>query len=180
MLMNHDRKLVILTPFKCWSTSVSTYFTTNKWECLHNLHPYMSGDFRNHHEGYTLIGTHGNVVPNKYSSYKKILLIRNPYDRVVSMWKWVSKKAPRDFKTYFYDGASWPTCFPVTMNYPYDELVRVENLVEDFKKLDIKVDPKLFPKMNNIDDLSHDLTDLEKEIIFWFHRIDFKAGNYKK
>jgi hypothetical protein len=140
----------------------------------------MSGDCRNHMKNYTLCGTHGNIIPNEYLSYKKLLLMRNPYDRVVSMWKWVCKIKERDFNTYFYNGADWPTCFPVTKNYPYDELIKVENLFEDFKKLDIEIDPDEFPRMNYVDDLNHDLTALEKEIIFWFHKSDFEAGNYKK
>lgn len=181
MLLNHDRKIVILTPFKCWSTSIIAYFLGEEgWEELHSLHPYVSGDFRNHLPTYSMIDKHGNIVPNKYSSYKKILIIRNPYERVVSMWKWAHKKFGIDFKTYFYKGINWPTCFPVGMNYPYDELVRVENLFEDFMKFNIMIRAENFPHMNSVNDLNHELTNLEKEIIFWFHKIDFDIGTYKK
>lgn len=181
MLLNHDRKLVILTPFKCWSTSIIAYFLSEGgWEEFHSLHPYISGDSRSHHPSYSQIGKHGNVVPHKYSSYKKLVIIRNPYERIVSMWKWVHKKHLVDFESYFYQGMTWPACFPVGMNYPYDELVRVENLVQDFMKVDITIRIEDFPELNSVDDLNHELTTVEKEIIFWFHGIDFELGDYKK
>lgn len=99
------------------------------------------------------------------------------------MWKWVNKHHDTSFKfeEYFYEGAKWPTCFPVTTNYPYDELVRVENLFKDFENLDIKIDESQFPCLNSTSDMeNHALTSLQKEIIYWWWKKDFDAGNYKK
>jgi hypothetical protein len=181
MLINHKTKQVILTPFKCWASSTARYFVSKEWENFQNLHPYISGDMRNSNPFYSMVGGHGNVVPNRYSGYSKILLIRNPYERVLSMWKWVCKKhGLMRFEDYFYNGCQWPTCFPVTLNYPHDHLVKVESYFDDMERLGIKINKNKFPHLNACSTPHHELTDTEKEIIYWFHYADFKAANYEK
>lgn len=181
MLINHETKKVILTPFKCWTTSTSDYFMNLGWEGVQTLHPYISGDMRNVDKYYYMVGGHGNIVPHAYSNYKKILLIRNPYNRVVSMWKWICKKyKPMRFEDYFYNELKYPTCFPVTVNYPYDYLVKVESYFNDMEKLGIEIDKSKFPHLNVCTTPHHELTEIEKEIIYWFHKSDFDAGNYDK
>jgi hypothetical protein len=181
MLINHETRQIILTPFKCWTTSSADYFMNRGWRGIKSQHPYISGDMRNSDPSYNIIGGHGNVVPHVYSKFDKILLIRNPYQRVLSMWRWICKKhGLMRFEDYFYNGCQWPTCFPVTLNYPHDHLVKVESYFDDMERLGIEINKNKFPHINACSTPHHELTDTEKEIIYWFHYADFKAGNYEK
>lgn len=182
MLINHKSKQIILLPFKCWTTSTVEYFIKSEWRLLKSLHPYISGDSRNFNEEYSIVDKHGNVVPHIYMKYDKILLIRNPYERIISMWKWLyNLKEEITFEKFFNSQATkWPSCFPVTLNYPYDYIVRVEDYFDDFKKLNIHIDRNNFQQRNSFHTPEHTLTELEKEIIYWFHKSDFDVGNYQK
>lgn len=181
MLINHDTKQIILTPFKNWTTSSIEYFHGKGWKNIETLHPYISGDSRNSHKMYCRMGAHGNIPPHNYSRYERILLLRNPYKRVVSMWKFIYQGYYKTtFEEFFEKTLTSPICLPVMLTYPSDTVVRTEHFVEDFKKANINIDEEDFPHLNQCKTPMHTLTEMEKEKIYWLHKTDFDAGNYEK
>ena len=183
MLINHEEKVIIHLPFKNYSTSLRTYFLEfDEWELLNTLHPTVTRDSYDNDSRYYMSSAHGNIPPYNFIRYKKILPLRNPYDRVISVWKWICRSFGEvEFNKHFYKGAKYPTSFPVSRTYPHDFVVRTENLKEDFEKYGINLDMDTFPHLNKHgSEVEHELTELEKEIIYWWHKEDFDAGNYEK
>lgn len=184
MLINHREKIVIYTPFKNYSTSLCEYFKRlDEWEEIHRPHPTILGDSYDIDRYYNLSYKHGNMPPSSCISYTKILPLRNPYERVLSSWKWCCKTANLkcSFGKYLYDSAKYPALFPVSRFYPHDFVVRTESLKEDFEKCGINLDMNTFPHLNKHgSDVGHKLTELEKEIIYWWHKEDFDVGSYDK
>ena len=183
MLINHKQKIIIYTPFKNYSTSMDHYFKDlDEWEQFFGIHPRIDGDCYDVDQNYSLSYKHGNIPPSSYISYKKILPLRNPYDRVLSMWRWVCEEFElMSFDNFFYKGAKYPAAFPVSRLYPHDFIVKTENLIQDLADHGIDIDEDKFPHFNASNlDIKHTLTEVEKEIIYWWHKEDFEAGNYEK
>lgn len=184
MLINHKEKIVIYTPFKNYSTSLCKYFETlDEWEEIHKQHLTILGDSYDRGSGYNCTNKHGNMPPSICISYTKILPLRNPYERVLSAWKWACRNFDIEltFDKFFNYGAKYPTLFPVSRFYPHDLVVKTENIVEDFDKYGITIDESTFPHLNKHgSNLNHELTEIEKEIIYWWHKEDFDVGDYEK
>lgn len=186
MLINHSEQTIIFTPFKNYSHSLIEYFTGFGYDDLGTLHPNIQGDVRNNHMWYHRCGRHGNIVPNVYQRYRRIVPVRNPYNRNISAWRYHSRVVPEEsrisFEEYLMRGGKGPSIFPVTRIYAADHIVRVENLVEDFALLGIEVNPNHFPHSNQSDSSKYQdvLTDKHKNIISWWHSEDFDAGGYAR
>lgn len=76
MIILHDAKTLIITPNKCASTSLHMYFC-NKPDTI-----WMNGPVG---ETWTM-SQHTTMIPSNFSSYRKVLIVRNPWERLVSLW----------------------------------------------------------------------------------------------
>ena len=171
MLINHRKKQLLFTPFKNFSTSINNFLTRTdrSWQMCLGPHP---GDP-------THIGGHTNFAPMSSEGYRKYLLIRNPYDRVLSMWGYSNKLMNKDetFFDYLQVNLIRPELGPVTVAFEYDHLIHVENIHNELVALTDCKDE--FPHKNK-GEYKHELTDLEKEFIYFVHRFDFINGEYDK
>ena len=178
MLVNRKRKLIILTPFKNYSSTLEEIFNNSDWEKIYGAHPKIEG------ENYIcedLYHKHNNIVSEIFLKkyYKVILPVRNPYERVNSMWKHSKTVFPEtNFYDWFFENSKCACCLPVTRTYRYDHLIRVEFLKEDLDSLDIKIDH--VPQLNKSITIAHEFSSIEKEQIYYLHYEDFKNGNYPK
>ena len=178
MLVNYEKKTIIVTPFKNFSTTLEKIFSDQNWRKIYGSHPHISGENLGFPD---LYDKHNNVVSQIFldDGYEIILPIRNPYDRVASFWKH-SQMVYGDiiFDKWFFEDSKYACCLPVTRTYKYHHLVRVENLTEDFESLDIKID--FVPHLNKSVKKSQEFTDIQKEQIYYLHYEDFKNGGYEK
>ncbi len=186
MLINYETKTVIVTPYKNFSTTLEEIFSSMGWDKIHGSHPHIQGENVIDYAVKDLYHKHNNVVGERWTraGYKVILPLRNPYDRVRSMWKHVKGlsdkgwRKTKPFEDWFLEDSKCVCCLPVTRTYKYDHLVRVENLLEDFESLDIKID--FVPHLNKSVKRSEKFSDLQKEQIYYLHYEDFKNGEYEK
>jgi hypothetical protein len=182
MLVNYKKKLIVLTPYKNFSTTLEDVLSRMGWDKIHGSHPHIDGENINCNKNKDLYYKHNNIVSERWTvdgNYKIILPIRNPYDRVKSMWKYTKSRYPHiTFDKWFFEDSKCVCCLPVTRTYKYHHLVRVENLLEDFESLDIKID--FVPHLNKSVTNSQEFTDIQKEQIYYLHYEDFKNGNYPK
>lgn len=86
--MIYTDKYVLIAPMKCASNSVQNYFTESLgW----SFHPFLG---------------HSPYIPENLKDREVIMLIRNPYVRLISLWQYSSrtdpnfKDNPLDFKGF--------------------------------------------------------------------------------
>lgn len=173
MLINHLKKIVIWTPFKNYSSSLNMYLRQRGF--IMTFGPQATiGHEKNR------LTTHTNELMSGLEDYELILPIRNPYKRVVSQWKYhcaVSNKI--SFEEWFWKLSRAAIMLPVTRLYKYTRLIKVENIEQELKDLNLYYGA--FSKINESSkDLSHALSEQEKELIYYLHYEDFIAGNYEK
>lgn len=192
MIFNRKKKILIWTPYASWSTSIMGYFnaleqftdgaclgSNTDWQtfvsnsptsCLYNILPNRHG------LGYPDIET---------TKYKKILILRNPYDRLLSMWKkhishemWKNDTLD-DYlsEVFMFHPYSYPACR--TFKGHYDDYVCVENIQTRFEQLGIAdFTKKPLQHLNKSKPSDYKLTEKQKMIISHFHRSDFETGGY--
>jgi len=85
MLLLNDKKILIFTPNKCASTSVTeTLLKMGAVMVLGPQGPYKSFDCDSFDDG---VGKHSMCVPYWCKNWRKFLIVRNPYDRFISLWR---------------------------------------------------------------------------------------------
>lgn len=173
MLINTSKQLLIWTPYKSYSTSFHHHFRGyNGWLGVvgaHTMMPHMHGPHTNSYQGPTSV----DLV--------RILPLRNPFNRVRSMYKFSQRDQTPEKKLTF---TEWFETFGVlplngsaVSQYEHEEVIRVETLAEDLSKFGI--DAKDFPHENKSNEESKILlTDDQKTVIRYIHRKDFEKGNY--
>lgn len=83
-LMLWDKKILILTPSKCSSTTIRTTLCTElKAQAI--LGP--QGPWREFHDFPDNVGKHSAHVPFDARNWQKYMMWRDPFDRFVSLWK---------------------------------------------------------------------------------------------
>ena len=173
MLLNNSKELLIWTPYKNYSTSLHVNFRgPNGWVMVIGANTMMPG----------LLGPHTNQFTGPTADRLiRILPVRNPFNRVVSMWKFSQRFCDKEnklsFTNWFNKLGHKPMNGPVFSQYPHSKIVRCEHIVEDFKALGIDISN--IPWENKSEDTRPvELTKTQKDCIRWFHREDFEAGRY--
>ena len=201
MLASWKYNLVIYTPFKNASTSIETFFkrdkdfttyygeqvcynTTPQKMRKHGKHTPMQFDFMDRYKN----------MPYQRGRTKMFLPIRHPYTRVKSMyyyWLTITTR-PQDFDEWFLAKSKDPNHRPVTQYFPYTDLIRFEHLEEDLLKMvkDFNMDfqdgnyeipheqpPRTFSHKNKP---PIELTQFQKDAIYYFHYEDFVNGRYER
>ena len=84
MYLNHQSELLIWEPYKNYSSSIN--------EFLHDLYGWVRifGEQPFVHSDDVIVGAHTNTIPTvaKIKDFRMFLPLRNPYDRVLSQWKY--------------------------------------------------------------------------------------------
>lgn len=178
MLYNNRRSMIIWTPFKNYSTSIRFYFLeqmNSEWKEFIGYEPHTGLETKR-------FGVHANKAPSYYNHYKFILPIRNPYDRILSQWKFCSRCENTNFKfsEWFLKHGKYSYQLPVVKLYKYNTLLKVENIEEELKKINLHLGYPL-PKLNTSPNpLNYELTQEDKDLIYFLHYEDFVAGGYEK
>lgn len=181
MLHNCKLKKVIWTPYKSYSTTLRSYFINSyqsEWGELIGPSLYAGIEFKKN-GGYTV---HTNAHPCYYEDDTEYILpIRNPYDRVLSAWKFQYRIGNiNNFRDWFWSSGKDLAIGPVTKYYRHNTLLKVENIEEELKKMNLHLGYPL-PKLNTSPNpLNYELTQEDKDLIYFLHYEDFVAGGYEK
>jgi hypothetical protein len=133
----------------------------------------------------------------RWNSYKKITIIRNPYERVISDYFWQRKnnlipglsfegflslrediiQNNRYGESLYYDHF-YPMCFYFE-DIEYDYVLRFENLSKELEKIQkIFNIEKPFPKLNETEHRDFVLTKNQKKRIYNIYERDFEQFEY--
>ena len=136
----------------------------------------------------------------RWNSYKKMTIIRNPYDRVVSDYFWIVSKVG-EFSTYKFDeflslredvvhnnkyaeNMYYDHFYPMHFYFEgieYDHVLRFETLKTELPKIRKMFNiEKPFKKTNSTNHSSFKLTQQQKNRIYKLYKQDFKQFNYPK
>ena len=196
MLINKERELIVWQPLKNYSTSLNKYlcsyrvFGKERFKFVQGPVPYLPNDVLNP-ENEPSLG-HTNWYPKRAINFKKLLPIRNPYDRAISQWKFtISKGENVSFNKWLMVHSKQLIKFPVTKLYEYDELIKVENIEQELKRFDLFKEECPFPHLNEswksadsknygVDFSSFKLSQQQKDLIYYLHHEDFVKGEYEK
>lgn len=156
MLINNSKKVLIWQPFKNYSTSIANYLTSRKFFgpdrfiFVQGPVPYLPNDVRQpDHE--PALG-HTNWLSERSTVYIKVLPIRNPYDRALSQWKHAIKTNPSlSFDDWLMIHSKQLIKFPVTKLYKYDKLLKVEDVENGLRELNLFKEEYPFPHSNKSD-----------------------------
>ena len=174
MLFNFEKKIAILLPFKTGSTSVVGHLTDKKRKSDLNWIPLYAPHFNESVE------IHSNVKPPHMSDFTKFLLVRNPYARVLSMWNHTCRyeKIEIPFNKGFIQNIHRPVIGSVTQHFPFDYLIKMENMEDDLKKYDlIEADESI--KIRNVGNTpDYEFSDEELIAIRYLYRSDFVNCGY--
>ena len=156
-------------------------------------------DFKNNgvqlYDGLNHTYTHQNYIPKQYDDYKIICGARNPYSRVLSIfkslhgaWENKNKETFKSFVKNHFESAQTRNIIK-NPNFPKkpDYIIRIENLKEDFLKLpfinDVLNEKKLDYMTSHGKDMDNwtDYYDQEmKDIVFEYTKDHFLFWGYEK
>lgn len=177
MIVNHQTKVIIWQPFKNYSFSIDSFFRTE-----HGFE-HIDGNQLSYSFNKTGYGRHTHYVPDNVKCYKKFLPIRNPYNRVMSQWKFSIKHGNTlNFDDWLLRAGNNPIMYPVTKLYDFDHLIHVEQICEElynYRNILGIIRPIVeFPHINMSEVSNPILTQEQKDFIYYFHYSDFLTGSY--
>ena len=179
---NEGLLTVIWTPFKNYSTSLHQCLLKRpEFIGVKDKHPYR---FKKQGRGNfsKAIDAHTNICNTLWGlkGSRQILPIRNPYNRTISNYHYAKKEnwIPKSYTMLDFLYSKSHLHFPVVELYQYTHLVHVENIVEEFKILGIDISD--IEHHNKGDYTEYELSEKEKELIYFWHYPDFVAGGYEQ
>jgi len=189
MLINRKRKFVIFMPFKNYSNSLLEFFS--KWSCYTR---YVGDSPHYSWEPPLFTNAHTCSCPDLIMSnqWTRFLPLRNPYDRVISQWKWhmQMEKTETSFDDWLMTQSKQAVCMPVTKVYPHHtDILKCENIIEELMNNELfyfgpnrKKQIQSFPHANKskMKKSFVELTQRQQEIIYYYHYEDFITGEYSK
>ena len=192
MIVNRKDKFAIFLPFKNYSNSLIDFFVTS---CRTLCYVRYIGDVPCYSwEKPLYSNAHTCVCPELImgKEWKRYLPIRNPYDRVISQWKWHLQRGDDqpEFEDWLMLHSKQAVSMPVTKVYSnYTDIIKCENIKNEIFNNDLMpIGPDrekqilLFPHSNKskIKKPPMQLTRRQQEIIYYFHYEDFLVGGYSK
>lgn len=166
MLINERQRIVIYTPFKVGSQSLHKYFDNREsWWRVIGKHPLSP-----------IYGPHTADLATRWEEYEILLPLRDPFSRVVSMWKYY-RQTGGDllFPAWLDERLTSPELGPVAGQYRFTGVLHLETMGAELKArgLDYGEFPHLHKGTEN-----HTLTIDERDRIVQVHGIDFLVGGY--
>jgi len=179
MFVNNKLKFVYVSVTKSGSSSVAKHLLDN---------------FGGGHIGQPKV-----VIPSQYQDYYSFLVVRNPYERMVSWW-WAICKANNDryghkqqlrkaglteslfdFLTLWSTG-NFSQAVYLTSNKKIDKTIKLENIQDEFNTLPFVTSALPLPKINTHErPCWQSLLDIESgRLINTEYEDDFKLFNYKQ
>lgn len=146
MILIHDMFIAVMTPPKCASNTIHAVLRAMPWNGETFSGPNSSGP--------ETMDKHMNFWPHESLRYKKVVSIRNPYNRMVSLYlHYCSRKSGRGLPSpSFKEYSEWvSTGSPVVENWyswnlsrwleevDFEHVIRTEFIQEDLKTLGISV-----------------------------------------
>ena len=92
MIIKKEKTIFIHVP-KTGGTSVCTHFGFDNYEYKNN-----KGQQSKKHDSITLLKA---KFPKEYDEYMKFSVVRNPYDRMVSVYFFITQSLPKIYKQFF-------------------------------------------------------------------------------
>lgn len=138
------------------------------------------------------------VIPKPYEDYYSFLVVRNPYERMVSWW-WAICKAEgdryghkrelreaglteslSDFAILWERKGDYSQAVHITTNKKIDKVLKLESIEEDFNSLPFVTSPVTIPKINTHARPSWQelLDDKSEKLIRRIYSDDFKLFGY--
>jgi len=219
MLYNKERNTIIWLPYKNYSSSLMEYFDAHEWRTSHEpteWQAYISNSIKvNHVPGFNDIGCtrHGITYPvmchplnshayewepRPFKSYRRLLPLRNPYDRVLSMWKfhvdsnreheWEQGESLKWYmeEVFMFHPLTLPACR--IFKHHWQWIIKTEEIEHELIRHEINIPNKIFPQANKSRILLEEIMDKPtiklwnekyKPMVAHFHKSDFEAGNYE-
>jgi hypothetical protein len=158
MIALEEQKIILMTPNKCASSTLHEVFCHSPWNGLYVIGPqgpWKSCGFN----AINVIGKHTTELCWEHKEWKKYIVIRDPFDRFISLWKHyckyhdvdvtleqfvdlvVSWQGPEYYKMWFY---TW-TIRDYLFNAPENVItIKQEILQNELEKIGLKTElPKL-------------------------------------
>lgn len=202
MIVSHSNKFIFLKPRKVASTSLEINLAQSCSEQdivtpISSYKPNTDSDVYIHqarnHEGLINHSTPREIIGKiglyKWFSYKKITIVRNPYDLVVS-WYWYKTEGKISFEEFVLnmpklDNEQYYFYNPISLKIA-NFYIKFENLDQDYKSvcefLDIEYEPLIQTKDKHRKDRKpyRDLhTKKTKEIIYNKYQQTIKTFKYE-
>jgi hypothetical protein len=173
MIYHEESKTVIVTPTRCGSV------TLHKALCGHNSFVKLITTENNEH---TIHGTYESINRSSLDIRRNILLIRNPFDRMLSIF---NSQNYNDVDELLCNFNIKSRTFKPCSEYLdiIDDIIRIENAADDIKSLfDIDIDQfeSLYENSSSYD-ISFDIDDLRsiKTLVATKYYKDMKIGRYE-
>jgi hypothetical protein len=154
MIVIQERKIAIMTPPKCGTHALHAGLSAPPFRCL-----TYCGPSRTETPDQLKYDWHSYIWPNETGCCKKLIVVRCPYQRLVSLYahhcsdcsgRGHSAPSFQGFMTGVMEKAYapfyWQTLTQLFEGVHYDGILRHESLVEDLNREGLEVDrlPKLF------------------------------------
>lgn len=174
MTISEEYKSFLWLPNKTGSNNASKIFSKLGFKT------YKKTEFE--YELSEFSANHNYVYPLNHKDYNFICTARNPFTRILSSYKFNRKDSsswnPEDFREYFF--RKFNASILQNVLYPFKErtpdyFIRIENLIEDYRKIDFIVNSDLYKsgyieevcqkKINYTDNLSNPKEYFTEDII---------------
>ncbi len=179
MIAIRNKKIILITPFKCGSTSLNEAFGNINYSSI------VIGPCSQYH--LESVDIHTPFIPTSFYGYKRVIVCRNPYDRAESMYSqhrvWCDHNnlAQIDVDTYIREkllvmDVNAPSLLPLSKLYQVSEWVifwKLENIDSHTKEFDIDI-PNL-----NVSKSKQFFTDKQKEELRPWAEKDCKLFEYE-
>lgn len=167
MLMSPDRKLLLITPMKCGSTTAEETLCPLGWRYIMGPHPWDRRE----------IEKHTDCVPYLAADARKLLLVRNPLDRVASLFNHhVQYHGPLDFGRWLNVAFHSRYHAPVTQLYAkHDRVICIERFQADMRRVGVDIKDV---HTANVSPVRHRVPLEFRKPIRRFYAADITAGGY--
>jgi hypothetical protein len=161
-MISHDKKFILITPPKTGSVTLSSFFLpySDIKEIIQQKDDnfdfidegLIDPEFKYTYSKHNKISAYSHI--NNFDEYYKIGCIRNPYDRVVSFWRWSCKVSflnriiyglslwwwLRSLKKNDWAKQTYFDYFSLNNNLIMDDYIHLESITEDLTRICTKLD----------------------------------------
>lgn len=180
MYVSEKHRFIYMPPQKTGSTSIADVIVS---ELDAYIYRDWSHELEKNHDGYL---RHLNYLPEKFSDYFVFASVRNPYDRISSLYEETKNHNQINnmpslppFDKYLARRLSYTNSMCGQLNlgeFEIHALVRLENIEEDFNKLPFVKDTPI-PHLRK-SSTKHRYSPHMASLVLSCHKCDFEAFGY--